>query len=146
MQGQAGNICDSYSATFIKLAYCMMIFSYVPEPSVSNRSNASRISCFCSSVSSNFLLFDAAFLVACLSYCKCIYLLNNQFHLKKPESLIIRIYGVIFYFLRQSKAAFLLTIFRIRMCTRIKSIWRNWWIESWWTNSRVYIPREIRRR
>ena len=34
-------------ATFSSLA------SIVPEPSVSKRSNASRISCFCSSVSSN---------------------------------------------------------------------------------------------
>lgn len=31
-----------------------------PEPSVSNRSKASRISCFCSSVNSNFLLLAAA--------------------------------------------------------------------------------------
>mmetsp|Transcript_4077 Transcript_4077/g.5378 ORF Transcript_4077/g.5378 Transcript_4077/m.5378 type:complete len:97 (+) Transcript_4077:582-872(+) len=31
--------------------------SIVPDPSVSKRSKASRISCFCSSVSSNFLLF-----------------------------------------------------------------------------------------
>ncbi|DAZ96310.1 TPA: hypothetical protein N0F65_008434 [Lagenidium giganteum] len=44
-------------ATFSSLA------SMVPEPSVSNRSNASRISCFCSSVSSNFLFLLALPLV-----------------------------------------------------------------------------------
>ena len=41
--------------------------SIVPDPSVSNKSKASRISCFCSSVNSNFLFFAApaaAFLVA----------------------------------------------------------------------------------
>ena len=39
---------------------------HAPDPSVSNRSNASRISCFCSSVSSNFFFSPA--LVAGLRY------------------------------------------------------------------------------
>jgi hypothetical protein len=46
------------------MATLSSLASIVPDPSVSNKSKASRISCFCSSVSSNFLLFVAAFLDA----------------------------------------------------------------------------------
>mmetsp|Transcript_22680 Transcript_22680/g.66035 ORF Transcript_22680/g.66035 Transcript_22680/m.66035 type:complete len:201 (+) Transcript_22680:523-1125(+) len=42
-----------------RMATLSSLASMVPEPSVSNRSKASRISCFCSSVSSNFLLLAA---------------------------------------------------------------------------------------
>jgi len=44
-----------------RMATLSSLASMVPEPSVSNRSKASRISCFCSSVSSNFLFLEPPF-------------------------------------------------------------------------------------
>ncbi|ETV90799.1 hypothetical protein H310_14468 [Aphanomyces invadans] len=43
-----------------RMATLSSLASIVPLPSVSKRSKASRISCFCSSVSSNFLFLAAA--------------------------------------------------------------------------------------
>lgn len=39
---------------------CLRLLTYLPDPSVSNKSKASLISCFCSSVNSNFLPLAAA--------------------------------------------------------------------------------------
>ena len=48
------------------MATLSSLASIVPDPSVSNRSKASRISCFCSSVNSNFLFLAPPALFACV--------------------------------------------------------------------------------